>query len=92
MITIQPAKNVVVLKESAPEETPSGIIINHEANEKVRPKIGVVVAIGKGVKPVPFEVGDQIVYENYTDNPVRIGMESFNCIHFKNVLGRVEQK
>lgn len=79
-----PAKNIVILK-SGEDKTASGLAIVNDKKEK--PETGVVFKIGNGKKPVPFKVGDRIVYRKYMENTTSIEGVNYNFIDFKDIIG-----
>jgi chaperonin GroES len=88
MSSLDPAKEVVILKDPGKQTTKSGLFIP-QPEGKERPEIGEVVAIGKGIKPVAFEVGDRIVYRKYIEHSVQVGANHFIIVEFKDIRARV---
>lgn len=82
------AEKVVVCKNTKSQKTKSGLELPNTEN---KPEMGEVVVIGTGKKPVPFKVGDNIVFRRYTDNRIVVGGVEYNFIQFKDVLGIVNQ-
>lgn len=89
---VTPAAKTVIVVEPKQQTTSSGISIPISANEKSRPEVGEVVAIGKGEKPVSFKIGDVIVYRKYMDNRVFIRDSEFNFVDFKDITGVITKK
>lgn len=89
MSKVVAAKEVVILKDASKEPTKSGLVYTETTKDK--PELGIVLSFGKGVKPVPFEEGDTIVYKRYMQNPINVQGDTYNFIQFKDILGVVKQ-
>lgn len=85
MAKVLPAKNIVVLGEAGQQTTASGLI-QPETDERTRAEIGVVVACGRGARPVAFEVGDTLVFRKYMGNKTFIGGQELNFLDFKDIV------
>jgi len=83
------ANKVVICVNVKTQKTKSGLELS---SSETKPEIGIVVAFGKGKKPVEFSVGDTVVYRKYTDNKIYLGSEEYNFVLFKDVLGKVKSK
>lgn len=88
---IVPAKKFVVLRPKGQEKTKSGLIMP-ETDEKGRGQTGIVLAIGAGKKPIPFEVGDTIIYKQYMGNATMIGGEYYAFLEFDDICGYIPKK
>lgn len=82
------AKGVVVCVAVQSEKTKSGLEL---VNTENKPETGRVVAFGEGKKPIPFEIGDVVVFRRYTDNRIYLSGTEYNFVLFKDVLGVVIQ-
>jgi len=80
------SKEVVVCKNAPLQTTKSGLQVTSQDN---KPETGEVVVIGKGTKPIDFEIGDYIVFRKYTDNRIFLSGIEYNFVQFKDVLGVV---
>lgn len=87
---ILPSKETVIVIESKRQKTDSGLIIPI-TDEKAKPEMGEVVAIGTGEKPVDFSVGDTIFYRRYTDNKIFYKDRHFNFIKFEDIVGVIKE-
>ena len=70
--------NVVLKKEEEENKTASGIILTSE--NKNKPSIGLVEAIGEGVKDAGYKVGDRVVYKEYSGTRIKIDEEEYIVI------------
>lgn len=87
--SIKPAKNVVVCKP-ADNKTKAGLTLatgDDKKNEK--PELGVVIAIGKGEKPLDFKVGDTVVFERYSTNHIEVNGKMYTFVYFKHIMAKV---
>ena len=84
---LRPAAKTIICTPVKVERTKSGLII--VADEREKPEIGVVYAIGSGKLPVPLKVGDHVVYRKYSDNKVTIETSEFNFIRFEDVVAKL---
>lgn len=89
-MTIIPSKNKVICKSIGKEVTVGGFIIP-EQDEKNKPEIAEVMAIGKGVAPVSMKVGDKIIYAKYMETKVQLdnGIKVV-CVDFKDIFGVID--
>ncbi len=94
-IKFKPAGDRVLVKpeESQDEKSPSGIIIPDTAR-KEKPARGTVIAVGEGkrtdkgdLRPMPYKVGDKVMFAKYSEQEVTIGEEEYYVIEEKNILG-----
>lgn len=88
-MTIQPAKNIVVMKPTEIENE-DGIFLGFGGTEGAKPITGEVVAFGTGEKPVDFEIGDKIIYAQYMDYRVTLD-EELVLTEFKHILGVIKK-
>ena len=82
------ARDTVVCQNPPDSKTKSGIVVP-SGNEK-RPESGIVIAIGEAGKdgtPIKMKVGDKIVFRRYSDNRIYIEGKEYNFIHFKDIVG-----
>jgi co-chaperonin GroES (HSP10) len=89
MEDLNPSKEVVVLEDAGAQKTKSGLDLPTQEG-KSKPEIGRVVAFGLGTQPVPFKIGDKIVYRKYMDNKIQVGVKSYNFIDFKDILAVIK--
>ena len=78
--------NIVAQTEEASSKTASGLYIPESATEK--PKLAKVVAIGKLVKEL--NIGDRIVYKNYSTTEVKVGASEYIIVKEEDVLATVK--
>lgn len=84
---IQPlADYVVAQQEEAEAKTASGLYLPNNAQEK--PKVAVVLAVGKDVKQL--KVGDRILYKGYSTTDVKVGSETYILVKEEDVLATVK--
>lgn len=57
------------------------------SNDRMKPEIAEIVKIGKGIKPVPMEVGQTIVFKKFMDYKITIDGEAYIFVEFKDILG-----
>ncbi len=86
-VPLQPLGDyVVVRQEEAATKTASGLYLPDKATEK--PKIAVVLAVGKEAKEV--KVGDKVVYGGYSHNPIKIDGADYLLIKQEDILATVK--
>ena len=90
-----PLADIVVLKQSTPEEkTKSGIILTSQTQEK--PQQAEVVAVGPGGlvdgKEVTMhvKVGDVVIFSKYAGNEVKLDDEEYIIVKQSDILAIVE--
>ena len=79
--------NVVLKKEEIENKTASGIILTSE--NKNKPSIGVVEAIGDGCQDAGYQVGDKVVYKEYSGTRVKMDDEEYIVIADEDILAVV---
>lgn len=79
--------NVVLKKEEEENKTASGIILTSESKNK--PSVGVVEAIGSGCKDAGYQVGDKVVYKEYSGTRVKLEEEEYIVIADEDILAVV---
>ena len=79
--------NVVLKKEEVENKTASGIILTSE--NKNKPSIGVVEAIGEGCKDAGYQVGDKVVYKEYSGTRVTMEEEEYIVMADEDILAVV---
>lgn len=85
-VNIKPlADYVVVQQEQAESKTASGLYLPTAAQEK--PKVAVVVAVGKEVKEV--KVGDRVVFGGYSNTEVKHEGQDYIVIKEENIYATV---
>ncbi|MGO3019104.1 MAG: co-chaperone GroES [Anaerococcus sp.] len=87
---LQPiGKRLVIKKVEAEKTTSSGIVLPQSAQEK--PQYAEVVAISENVlndKEIDsvLEVGDKVIYSQYSGTEVKLDDEEFIVIKYEDVL------
>ena len=89
-----PLADRVVLKQSTPEKTKSGIILTSQTQEK--PQQAEVVAVGPGgvidgkEVTMTVKVGDKVIFSKYAGNEVKLDEEEFIIVKQSDILAVVE--
>jgi chaperonin GroES len=84
---LQPMADYIVAEgEAANEKTASGLYLPQNAQEK--PKVAVVLAVGKAVKEL--KVGDKIVYKSYSTTEIKIDKQEYILVKEEDVLATVK--
>ncbi len=78
--------NIIAQIEEAEKKTASGLYLPDKSTEK--PKIAVVLSVGKDVKQV--KVKDRIVYKSYSTTDIKVGSEEFVVVKEEDVLATVK--
>lgn len=78
--------NIIAQIEEAEKKTASGLYLPDKSTEK--PKIAVVLSVGKDVKQV--KVKDRIVYKSYSTTDIKVGSEEFVIVKEEDVLATVK--
>jgi chaperonin GroES len=93
LMKLQPiGKRIVIKKVEAEKTTSSGIVLPQSAQEK--PQYAEVVAISEDVindeevKSV-LEVGDKVIYSQYSGTDVKLDDEEYIVIKYEDVLAVV---
>lgn len=99
MIDITPADGVVVL---VPEENfTTGTIIAVTENERQKPKLGKIIALGRpshfdnGVRrelPVEMKVGDVVAYREFGESRFLLGADQYIFVDMRDILSVVKPK
>ena len=85
-LNISPLPDYIVAKQDESEaKTASGLLLTENAKEK--PKIAIVLAVGKNVKIV--KVGDRIVYKGYSTTDVKLENNEYILVKEEDVLATV---
>ncbi len=92
---LQPLGDRLIVELLEEEEvTASGIVLPDTAKEK--PQRGRVIAVGPGRRddkgeliPMEVEVGDEIIFNKYAGNEVKIGTEEYLIMRQDEVLAKV---
>ena len=86
---------LVVKRIEARDSTVSGLFIPHSAQEK--PHEGTVVAVSRGqrredgsLRPLDVNVGDHILYGQYTGSEIQLAGEEYLIVREDEVLGVLE--
>ena len=93
MSDIIPFRDKILVKKIEDDsKTRSGLTIPDGSVE--RPTKGEILAVGEGrmteegkIIPMPFKVGDKILYPKYSGFPVKIDTEEFLILKEDEVLG-----
>lgn len=84
---LQPLADRLVAKPlEAQEKTSSGFYVPDSAKEK--PQVGEVIAVGKDVKEI--KVGDQVVYEQFKVETIKVDGQETLIMKEENVLAVVQ--
>lgn len=85
--------NVLLRRAVGETVTKGGIHVPSTAVETV--SRGEVVAVGEGrrredgsLEPIPFTVGDEVLFKKYTETEVKVGEETLILVAADAVLGR----
>lgn len=76
-------QKVVIKQDEKPTQTESGIFINHNLEGSFRR--GEVKSIGSKVRDV--KVGDRVIYQVFSGNPVVIDDEDFIIMYEAEIVG-----
>jgi chaperonin GroES len=95
-MNIRPLRDRVVVRRKEEEElSAGGIVLPGSAKEK--PNQGEVVAVGDGaildsgeVRPVALNVGDVVIFGQYSGNAVKIDGEELIIMSESEIYGVVE--
>ena len=95
-MNIRPLHDRVIVRRMEEERTsPGGIVLPDAATEK--PKMGIVVAVGKGVitesgdvLPLDVKVGDKVLFESYGPQEVKVDGEKLLVMREKEIMGVIE--
>ncbi|SAL88299.1 chaperonin Cpn10 [Caballeronia arvi] len=86
---------VIVKRIETQRTTASGIAIPDSAAEK--PEQGEVVAVGSGrllqdgaLRPLQLQVGDQVLYDKYAGQTVKVDGEELLVMREEDVMGALE--
>lgn len=77
--------HVVLVLEKVERTTQSGIILTSEDKEK--PAIGKVVAIGPKVEEI--KVDDKVIYQSYSGTKVKLEDEEYLIVEAKKILAKI---
>lgn len=88
---IIPSEKIVICEEVVDSMTASNLAVNYN-NQKDKPELGRIVALGSGKQPVKMVVGDIIAFEKYVDNRIRIGTKKYNFVKFEHVVGVIKEE
>lgn len=81
-----PAKEIAVCVYDKEIKTAGGFFLSNNSDSKV-PAIAKIVDIGEGQRPLEFQIGDYLVYQNYGAYEATIGGERFFFVPFNIILG-----
>ena len=65
------------------------VLKKEEIENKNKPSIGVVEAIGDGCKDAGYQVGDKVVYKEYSGTRVKMDDEEYIVIADEDILAVV---
>jgi chaperonin GroES len=82
-------ERVVIKRVEAEEKTASGIVLPGQAKEQ--PQIAQVIEVPliKDEK-FPLNVGDRVIFKQYSGSDVKIGNDTYTVIDVENILAIVE--
>jgi chaperonin GroES len=87
--------NVLVKPVKAEEKSLGGIILPESAKEK--PQIGVVMAIGDGIRdengkliPMVVKIGQKVMYTKWGGNEIKVGNEEWKLVKQSDILAITE--
>lgn len=83
---MRPAKKIVILRDPPTQTDDQNFEWNNVRGDGKKPEVGLVVAIGKGEKPMEFDIGDTVYYERYLDNRIPFGTDLYNFVRFDKLL------
>lgn len=86
---IKPAKKIIICTKDV-DTNDSGVYI--PTDEKNKPEVGVVYAIGSGEPPINVKVGDRVVYRKYSESEVFINNEKYNFLDFKDIVAVITKE
>ena len=84
---LRPLRDRVIVKPNdAEEKTEGGIIIPE--NARTRPREGIVMASGNGLKDIPNETkpGDEVMYGQYAGTEITYNKEVYLIMHEADIL------
>lgn len=92
MATFYPNGDRLLVKvDETEEKTTTGIYLPDAVQEK--PQKGEVVAVGQGFwedgayVPVPFDIGDTVLFTKYGGHEIKVGDEEFLLLRQDDVFG-----
>lgn len=82
-------ERVVIKRVEAEEKTASGIVLPGQAKEK--PQIAEVVEVpAKSEGDFPINVGDKVIFKQYSGTEVKLQNETYTVIDLEHILAVVE--
>lgn len=76
---------ILILQNKAEEKTSGGIILPDSSKSK--PFVGIVVAVGDGIKNEKIKVGVSLIYSMYTGQELTIDNIEYVVLAEENVIG-----
>ena len=88
---IRPLGDKVLIKPKTEEKTKSGIVLPDSAKEE--PQEGEILAIGTGEKvaKLGLKKGDQVLYEKYGPEKIKIEGKEILIAKGEDILGIIEE-
>lgn len=93
---LKPVYNHVIIKQIEEEETQYGNIIVPDIGKEL-PKIGIVIAVGKGTYtqtgeliPIQVSIGDKIAFPAFGGVKFTIKSEDYICLKDQEILTIIE--
>ena len=91
---LKPTSDNVLIKKITEEKTESGIVLPDNAPMNALQR-GTVAAMGMGKRdewPPVFNVGDTVLYTQYSPQEVKDGGETYQIMKFGDIIAVVEAK
>lgn len=82
-------ERVLVREIKVEEKTASGIILPG-ANDREKPNIAEVIAVGKGEKLEDIKVGERVLYSKFSGTEIKDGEEKYLILSIEDILAVVE--
>jgi chaperonin GroES len=87
---------IVVSRDKAKDMSEGGIVLPEVAQD--RPLTGTVLAVGEGrlaengtIVPMPFKVGQKVLFGKYAGTEITLDKEEFTLIKGEDILAIVEK-
>ena len=79
-------ERILVKQEARVEKTEGGIYLS-EGNDKKRPTIGTIEAIGNGkIVSETFKLGEKVMFDQFGGQDLEINKETYKCLRYDEVL------
>ena len=90
-MTVEPIGDRVLVRVLEEESmTSSGIILPETAKKK--PQQGIVIAVGEGQleEPIPVEVGDKVMFAQFSGTEIKLEGEDHLILESNDILARIK--